>query len=76
VTLDVNMNEAFFLWLETDKKSAYEGEQVTANWYLYTRGQIESLDRAKFPDLKGFWKEIIEEVPALQFEEVLVNNVP
>jgi len=76
VTLDVNMNEAFFLLLETDKKSAYEGEQITANWYLYTRGQIESLDRAKFPDLKGFWKEIIEEVPALQFEEVLVNNVP
>jgi len=76
VTLDVNMNEAFFLHLETDKKTAYEGEQITAHWYFYTRGQVESLDRAKFPDLKGFWKEIIEEVPALQFEEVLVNNVP
>lgn len=73
--LDVNTNEAFFILLEADKKQVYEGEQVTAQWYLYTRGQIESLDRAKFPDLKGFWKEIIEEVPTLQFQEEYVNGV-
>ncbi|MFN3454368.1 MAG: BatD family protein, partial [Pseudobdellovibrio sp.] len=29
----------------------------------------------KFPDLKGFWKEIIEEVPSLQFQEEIVNGV-
>jgi len=74
--MDVNTNEAFFLVLDTDKTTAYEGEQITANWYLYTRGRVESLDRAKFPDLKGFWKEIIEEVPALNFEDVIVNNLP
>ena len=73
--LDINTNEAFFLLLETDKTSAYEGEQVTANWYLYTQSQIESLDRAKFPDLKGFWKEIIEEVPSLRFDQEIVNGL-
>lgn len=70
----LNTNEAFFILLETDKKQVYEGEQITATWHIYTRGNLESLDRAKFPDLKGFWKEIIEEVPSLQFTEERVNG--
>lgn len=73
--LNVNTNEAFFVYLDVDKTEVYEGEQITANWYIYTRANIESLDRVKFPDLKGFWKEIIEEVPALQFTEELVNGI-
>lgn len=72
----VNPNEAFFIQVEVDKTEVYEGEQVTASWYIYTRGQIESLDRAKFPDLRGFWKEIIEEVPTIQFYEEVVNGIP
>ncbi len=73
--LNVNTNEAFFIHLDIDKTEVYEGEQITANWYIYTRANIESLDRVKFPDLKGFWKEIIEEVPALQFTEEIVNGI-
>lgn len=65
----------FFVYLDVDKTEAYEGEQITANWYIYTRANIESLDRVKFPDLKGFWKEIIEEVPSLQFTDEIVNGV-
>lgn len=72
---DVNTNEAFFIHVDLDKTEVYEGEQVTANWYIYARGQLQSLDRVKFPDLKGFWKEIIEEVPSLQFSPVIVNGV-
>ncbi|HWU45055.1 MAG TPA: BatD family protein, partial [Bdellovibrio sp.] len=75
-SLPTNPNEAFFISVELDKTEAYEGEQITANWYVYTRGQMETLDRLKFPDLRGFWKEIIEEVPAIQFTEELVNGVP
>lgn len=73
--MDINTNEAFFVHLEADPKEVYEGQQITANWYIYVKGQIESLDRAKFPDLKGFWKEIIEEVPSLQFTTEIVNGV-
>lgn len=72
--LDVNPNEAFFIHLDLSKTEVFEGEQITANWYIYTKANIESLDRAKFPDLKGFWKEIIEEVPTLQFTEEIVNG--
>ncbi len=72
---DVNTNEAFFVHVDLDKTEVYEGEQVTATWFIYTRGQLETLDRVKFPDLRGFWKEIIEEVPSLQFSPVIVNGV-
>lgn len=72
--MNINPNDAFFVHLELDKTTAFEGEQVTARWYIYTRSNIETLDRVKFPDLKGFWKEIIEEVPALQFTEEIVNG--
>ncbi len=74
--LNINTRDNFFVYLDVDKTVVYEGEQVTANWYIYTRTGIESLDRVKFPDLKGFWKEIIEEVPQLQFTEEIVNGVP
>lgn len=71
-----NNNEAFFIQIEVDKTQVYEGEQIVASWYLLTRGQLESLDRTKFPDLRGFWKEIIEEVPAIQFYQEVINGVP
>jgi hypothetical protein len=75
-SLPTNPNEAFFVSVEVDKTEVYEGEQVTASWYVYTRGQMESLDRVKFPDLKGFWKEIIEEVPLIQFTDEVINGIP
>ncbi len=71
-----NNDEAFFIQVEVDKTEVYEGEQILVSWYLLTRGQLESLDRTKFPDLKGFWKEIIEEVPAIQFYQEVINGVP
>lgn len=74
--LPKNPNEAFFIQCEVDKTDVYEGEQITVNWYIYTRGNIMTLDRLKFPDLKGFWKEIIEEVPSLNFTQEVVNGIP
>jgi hypothetical protein len=74
--LPKNPNEAFFVQAEVDKTDVYEGEQIVVNWYIYTRGNLMSLDRVKFPDLKGFWKEIIEEVPALNFTQEVVNGIP
>ncbi len=75
-SLPENPDEAFFIQIEVDKMEVFEGEQITASWYVYTRGIMETFDRLKFPDLRGFWKEIIEEVPALNFSEEVVNGVP
>lgn len=75
-SMPTNGNEAFFIQVEVDKLEAYEGEQILVSWYLLTKGQLESLDRTKFPDLRGFWKEIIEEVPSIQFYQEIINGIP
>lgn len=73
--LPINEKEAFFILVETDKKEAYEGEQIFASWYIFTRGNIHQFDRLKFPALKGFWKEDVEPAPTLNFEKEIVNGV-
>jgi len=75
-TLPVNPSEAFFIQVETDKTEVYAGEQVTASFYLYTRGVIRDLDTLKYPSLKGFWKEDIEIATHLNFEQEVVNGIP
>lgn len=69
-----NPNELLSIQCEVDKREVFEGEQITVNWYILVKGNLLSLDRTKFPDLKGFWKEIIEEVPALQFSQEVING--
>lgn len=75
-SLPKNPNEAFFIQVELDKTEVYEGEQILANWNIYTRGEISQLDRLKFPDLKGFWKEDIDPAPTIQFSQEVINGVP
>lgn len=74
-TQPVNPNEAFFLQVELDKKKVYVGEQITASWYLYTRGQIRDIDTLKYPSLNGFWKEDIEVATRLDFTNEVVNGL-
>ena len=70
-----NPENAFFIEAEVDKNKAYVGEQITANWYLYTRGIIRDIDTLKYPSLSGFWKEEIELATRLNFENFVVNGV-
>lgn len=74
--VQVNPKEAFMIIAEADKKSAYVGEQITANFYLYTRGHIRDIDTLKYPTLKGFWKEDLEMATRLNFEQIVLNGVP
>lgn len=71
----INPQEAFQIMLEVDKKTAYVGEQVTASFYLYTRGQIRDIDTLQYPSLKGFWKEEIELATRLEFENHVMNGL-
>ena len=72
----LNPNEAFFVRGVVDKQKVYVGEQITASWYLYTRGQIRDLDTLKYPTLSGFWKEEIEMATRLNFEQEVIDGVP
>lgn len=71
----VNPDEAFLIMAEADKTRAFVGEQITVNFYLYTRGQIRDIDTLKYPDLHGFWKEEIEMATRLNFEQAMINGI-
>lgn len=72
----LNPNEAFQLRVVADKKEAFVGEQVTANYYIYIPDNflLRSFDTVKYPNLRGFWKEDIEMAQTLQFETVIVDG--
>ncbi|MCB0413207.1 MAG: protein BatD [Bdellovibrionales bacterium] len=70
-----NPKEAFFIQLEVDKSKAYVGEQITASWYLYTRGHVTEIDTLKYPSLNGFWKEDIEVSTRLNWEQEVINGL-
>lgn len=74
--LPINPNEAFFIQANVDKTKVFVGEQVTASFYIYTPGNVRDIDTLKYPDLKGFWKEEIEMATRLNFEQVMVNDLP
>lgn len=74
-TQPINPKEAFFIQVDVDKTKVYAGEQVTASWYLYTRGQIRDIDTLKYPSLNGFWKEEIELATRLNFTQEIVNGI-
>jgi hypothetical protein len=71
----INPNEAFFIQVEVDKTDVYAGEQVTASFYIYSRGAIRDIDTLKYPTLKGFWKEDIEVATRLNFRTEVVNGI-
>jgi hypothetical protein len=72
----INPEEAFFIQVEVDKTDVYVGEQITASWYLYTRGAIRDIDTLKYPSLRGFWKEDIDIATHLNFTDEVINGVP
>lgn len=72
----LNPNEAFQIRVITDKKEAFVGEQVTANYYIYVPDNylLRSFDTVKYPNLRGFWKEDIEMAQTLRYETVVVDG--
>lgn len=74
-TQPVNQDEAFFIQLEVDRETVFEGEQVTASYYLMTPYNIRDIDTLKYPSLKGFWKEDIEIATRLNFQREVINGV-
>ena len=47
----------FFIRAEIDKTSPYVGEQLTLNYKIYTRVNINGLSFSKTPSNKGFWEQ-------------------
>lgn len=70
----MNAEDAFVIVAEVDKTEVFEGEQITASWYLFTKAGVREIDTLKYPDLKGFWKEDIELATLLNFQPAELNG--
>jgi len=59
----------FRLISSVDKKTVYQGEQVTATWTFYTNQQVTSLNLKEPPALTGFWSDEIYQPRQLEYEQ-------
>jgi hypothetical protein len=55
-----DLSKYLFIKAVVDKTNVYQGEQLTLNYRLYTRVNIEQTQLDKLPDLNGFWNEDIK----------------
>jgi hypothetical protein len=53
-------SKSIFLKTIVNKNKAYVGEQLSVVFKLYHRVNLVKLDADKFPDLNGFWSEVID----------------
>lgn len=63
-----------FIRAETDKTTAYIGEQITLSHWLYTQVSISGYDFTQPPALTGFWVEEFQ-LPQPRLQEQVVNGV-
>ncbi|MGQ9708323.1 MAG: BatD family protein [bacterium] len=59
----------FMLILSVDKKTVYQGEQITATWTFYTNQQVTGLNLKDPPSLTGFWSDEVYQPKQLEYEQ-------
>lgn len=67
--------ENVFVKLFVDKQSAYQGEQITATFKLYTRLDISNTTLSEAPAFKGFWTQDLDLPPNVTFNPEVYQGV-
>ncbi len=68
------LNSDFTVRLQLSKSSAYVGEPVIAEYYLYDFNNLHKIDIKKWPTFNGFWKEDLEIPTRFNFEAAYVGG--
>jgi hypothetical protein len=58
------------------RKTVYQGEQVTVEYDLYNRMNINDLNISRIPTLSGFWVEPLYTADRITFKKVAYDNKP
>jgi hypothetical protein len=58
--IGAQIGDNLFLRVELDKRSAYQGEQITATYKIYTRVNVVNYNLSKVPSYTGFWSEELD----------------
>jgi hypothetical protein len=67
-------NDDVFVRVNVNKTSLYQGEQLVAGIYIYTRLNIAGFEEMKFPDFNGFWSEDLENPTQISLHQEYVNG--
>lgn len=72
--LPARFNSDFTVHANISKKSAYVGEPIVIEYWLYDFGGLQEIEVQKWPSFNGFWKEDLEITNQFRFESLLINN--
>jgi|YNPMSStandDraft_1061717.scaffolds.fasta_scaffold00052_35 hypothetical protein len=67
-------NEDVFLRINVNKNNVYQGEQLVASVYIYTRLNIVGFEEIKFPTMTGFWSKDLETPNQIQLKQEYING--
>ncbi len=67
-------NDDIFIRVNVSKTSVYQGEQLVAAIYIYTRLNIAGFENMKFPNFNGFWSEDLENPTQISLHQEYVNG--
>ena len=68
------IGDNLFLKVVVDKSKAYQGEQITATYKIYTAVNVVNYNFSKVPSLTGFWSEDLEMLKQIQLSNEVVNG--
>lgn len=63
-----------FIRVHVNKNNVYQGEQLIASIYIYTRLNILGFEDLKFPTMSGFWSDDLENPNQIQLRQEYVNG--
>lgn len=67
-------NDDVFIRVNVNKSSVYQGEQLIASVYIYTRLNIVGFEEIKFPNMNGFWSEDLETPNQINMKQEYING--
>ncbi len=67
-------NDDVFIRVTVNKNAVYQGEQLIASVYIYTRLNIVGFEEVKFPNMNGFWSEDLENPSQISLKQEYVNG--
>jgi hypothetical protein len=67
-----NTGDNIFVRAIVNKSKAYQGEQITVTYKVYSRYQLRGFQDIKFPDYTGFWAQ---DMPSSQQIQLTSENI-
>lgn len=67
-------NDDVFIRVNVNKTTVYQGEQLVASVYIYTRLNIVGFEDIKFPNMNGFWSEDLETPNQINMKQEYING--